>query len=95
MTISYYGTVLFYAPRPLGSKKEALKRFLRAEELFRDGKWYNCWWKPAAMMYIAQCYAKKGNKEKAREWTNRTLDAYPDFLFLRDFERGIDAVESR
>ena len=34
IVLSYYGTCLFYAPKPFGNKKEALTYFKRAEEIF-------------------------------------------------------------
>ena len=58
LVLSYYGTCLFYAPKPIGSKEEALKWFERAEKLFRDPKWQYCWLREATLMYIDQCHEK-------------------------------------
>ena len=58
LTLSYYGTCLFYAPQPFGSKKEALQWFEKAETLFRHPKWQDCWIKDATHMYIRQCKEK-------------------------------------
>ena len=58
MVLSYYGTCLFYAPKPFGSKKEALEWFERAEQLFRAPQWKDCWVRAANTMYIDQCKEK-------------------------------------
>lgn len=84
MTRTYYGTSLFYAPSPFGNKTDALEQFQRAAELFKDPKWQNCWWKPAALMYIAQCYDKKGKTAEAINRAKALLEEYPDFIYIRD-----------
>ena len=58
LTLSYYGTCLFYAPKPFGSKQEALTWFEKADRFFNDPKWNNCWMKEANSMYIRQCKEK-------------------------------------
>ena len=58
LVLSYYGTCLFYAPKPFGSKEEALTWFEKAEPLFRDPQWDYCWVKEANAMYIRQCHEK-------------------------------------
>ena len=58
LVLSYYGTCLFYAPKPFGSKADALEWFERAEKLFRDPKWQYCWQREATLMYIDQCHEK-------------------------------------
>ena len=58
LVLSYYGTCLFYAPKPFGSKEEALTWFEKAEPLFRDPQWDYCWVKEANAMYIRQCREK-------------------------------------
>ena len=58
LVLSYYGTSLFYAPQPFGSKREALAYFEKAEQRFRAPKWRFCWIKEATRMYIDQCKAK-------------------------------------
>lgn len=83
MTLTYCGTALFYAPKPFGNKKEALELFLKAEQLFQGETWYNCWWRPAAMMYIAQCYDKAGNTEKAVQRAQELLRQYPDYEYIK------------
>ncbi|MBR4432314.1 MAG: hypothetical protein IKS76_03820 [Paludibacteraceae bacterium] len=60
LVLSYYGTSLFYAPKPFGSKSEALKWFERAQKYFRHPKWKYCWIKEANEMYIRQCKEKIG-----------------------------------
>ena len=52
LVLAYYGTSLFYAPSPFGSKKEALRYFKQAAELFEDSKWEYCWVRKATEMYI-------------------------------------------
>jgi len=84
LTLTYCATALFYAPAPFGSKSEALELYLRAEKLFKDPKWYHCWWRPMALMYIAQCYEKQGNIAEALRRTNALLNEYPDYSYLRD-----------
>jgi len=58
LVLSYYGTSLFYAPKPFGSKQEALEWFEKAEKLFCDPKWQYSWEREATLMYIAQCREK-------------------------------------
>ena len=58
LVLSYYGTCLFYAPQPFGSKKEALEYFERADQLFQAPKWKDCWVREATKMYIRQCQEK-------------------------------------
>lgn len=84
LTLTYCGTALFYAPKPFGSKSEALELFLKAEQLFKDKKWYYLWWRPAALMYIAQCYDKQGNKPEAIRRSKALLQEYPDYKYIRD-----------
>ncbi|MBQ9295575.1 MAG: tetratricopeptide repeat protein [Paludibacteraceae bacterium] len=84
LVLSYYGTCLFYAPKPFGDKKEALQLFLRAEEKFAGAEWKECWWRAAAMMYIAQCYDKKGDTSEAVRQCKKILKEYPDYAFIRD-----------
>ena len=58
LVLSYYGTCLFYAPKPFGSKAEALKWFERAKPLFAGDRYRFCWVREANEMYIDQCYEK-------------------------------------
>ena len=58
VVLSYYGTCLFYAPKPFGSKSEALEWFLKADQYFQDAKWQFSWIKQANTMYIQQCCEK-------------------------------------
>jgi len=58
LVLSYYGTCLFYAPKPFGSKKDALAWFERAEKLFRKPEWKYCWIRKATHMYVQQCHKK-------------------------------------
>ena len=58
IVLSYYGTCLFYAPKPFGSKSEALKWFEKAQQRFQDPKWKYCWMEEANQMYIQQCHEK-------------------------------------
>ena len=58
LVLSYYGTSLFYAPKPFGSKAEALTWFLKASEFFTDPKWELNWVREANEMYIRQCREK-------------------------------------
>lgn len=55
LTLSYYGTSLFYAPKAFGSKKEALKWFEKAAMYFADPKWEYCWLREANEMYKHTC----------------------------------------
>ena len=61
LVLSYYGTCLFYAPKPFGSKQEALEWFTNAQTYFQDPKWRFCWVRDANEMYIRQCH-DKGNR---------------------------------
>ena len=58
VVLSYYGTCLFYAPKPFGSKAEALEWFEKAEPLFQDPQYEYCWMRQANQMYIKQCREK-------------------------------------
>ena len=84
LTLTYCGMALFYAPKPFGDKKEALQLFLKAERLFATPKWKHCWWRAAAMMYIAQCYDKQGEREKAIAQCETILTEYPSYAYIRD-----------
>jgi hypothetical protein len=57
VVLSYYGTSLFYAPKPFGDKKEALEWFTKAEQRFREPQWQYCWLREATRMYIDKCKA--------------------------------------
>lgn len=43
LVLSYYGTCLFYAPKPFGSKAEALEWFERAKPLFETDAYRFSW----------------------------------------------------
>ena len=58
LILAYYGTCLFYAPSPFGSKKEALIWFERAKTRFKGEDYRFCWVREATEMYIEQCYEK-------------------------------------
>ena len=58
LVLSYYGTCLFYAPKPFGSKSEALKWFEQAHTHFQRPQWKYCWVREATDMYIRQCHEK-------------------------------------
>ena len=58
LVLSYYGTSLFYAPKPFGSKEEALVWFEKADKFFKGPQWEYCWAREANEMYIQQCHEK-------------------------------------
>ena len=58
LVLCYYGTSLFFAPKPFGSKAEALSWFEKAEKYFRKAEWKYCWVKVFNDMYIGQCHEK-------------------------------------
>ena len=58
LVLSYYGTSLFYAPKPFGSKAEALVWFEKADKFFKGPQWEYCWVREANEMYIKQCHEK-------------------------------------
>jgi len=58
IVLSYYGTCLFYAPKPFGSKEEALTWFERAQARFGGEEYRFCWVREANEMYIRQCREK-------------------------------------
>lgn len=58
VVLSYYGTCLFYAPKPFGSKSEALEWFEKADTYFQEPKWEDSWLYEANTMYIEQCKEK-------------------------------------
>ena len=84
LTLTHYGLTLFYAPKPVGNKREALRLFLKAEKIFADSSWENCWLRPAAQMYIAQCYDKQGDKVEAVRRAKELLEQYPDYLYIKN-----------
>ena len=69
LVLSYYGTCMYYAPKPFGSKEEALKWFDKADRLFRAPEWNYCWVKDATKMYIRQCHI--------RSMCRQMIDTYP------------------
>ena len=58
LVLSYYGTSLFYAPKPFGSKSEALEWFTKADRYFQAPQYKYCWTRKATKMYISQCKDK-------------------------------------
>ena len=58
VVLSYYGTCLFYAPKPFGSKAEALEWFEAAQKHFQAPKYKYSWLREANEMYIRQCQEK-------------------------------------
>lgn len=60
LVLSYYGTCLFYAPKPFGNKAEALQWFERADKRFKGSQWRFSWVREANSMYIRQCHEKLG-----------------------------------
>ena len=58
LVLSYYGTSLFYAPKPFGSKSEALEWFTKADRYFQTPQYKYCWVRKATQMYISQCKDK-------------------------------------
>ncbi len=60
LVLSYYGTCLFYAPKPFGDKAEALKWFEKAQKRFTGDRWKYSWVREANEMYIRQCHEKLG-----------------------------------
>ena len=58
LVLSYYGTCLFYAPQPFGSKSDALKWFEKAKPYFVNEQYRYCWVREANEMYIRQCHEK-------------------------------------
>lgn len=60
LVLSYYGTCLFYAPKPFGNKEEALKWFEKAQKHFTGARWKYCWVREANELYIRQCHEKLG-----------------------------------
>ena len=58
LVLSYYGTSLFYAPKPFGSKAEALVWFEKADKFFKGPQWKYCWVREANEMYLKQCHEK-------------------------------------
>ena len=58
LVLSYYGTSLFYAPKPFGSKSDALRWFEKAQQYFGAAQYRYCWVRDANEMYIRQCREK-------------------------------------
>ena len=58
LTLAYFATCLFFAPKPFGSKQASLQWFERADKLFEDPQWEYCWVRAMTKMYIEQCHHK-------------------------------------
>ena len=58
VVLSYYGTCLFYAPKPFGSKEDALTWFEAAKKRFQAPQYKDSWLREANEMYINQCHEK-------------------------------------
>ena len=77
LVLAYYGTCMYYAPKPFGSKEEALTWFEKADRLFRPAKWDYCWVKDATKMYIRQCHIRTMCEQITRAYPKATLqDVY-------------------
>ena len=104
LVLSYYGICLFYAPKPFGSKQEALEWFLKAEKGFRATQWQYCWVRAATYMYIQQCYEKLGKTPVKDHASQRLLvpigtipaKGWPAVVLFHDhgarFEKGWQKV---
>lgn len=86
VALSLSGNVSFYAPSLFGgSKKKALQFFLEAERIMEADTAYRYLWNyPALQLCIAQCYEKRGDREKAIAQCRKILSIHPDFLYVRD-----------
>lgn len=82
--VGYMGNVLFYAPKGIGDKKEAIQLFEKAATLFQSSQWQYCWNRPAMLLAAAQCYEKIGNKNAALSTAQQLLHDYPNFSYIRD-----------
>lgn len=84
ITLGYKANVLFYAPRGIGNKKEALEIFKKCEKLYQAPQWKYCWNRPATLLTIAQCYEKQGDLETALQKTNALLKEFPNYKYVRE-----------
>lgn len=53
MTICYYATSLYYAPKPFGDKNKAKNLFEQAKEKFQDPAYQYCWWEPFCELHLS------------------------------------------
>lgn len=84
ITLGYRANVLFYAPRGIGNKKEALTLFKKCEQYYHAPQWKYCWNRPATLLTIAQCYEKQGDLEIALQKTNALLKEFPNYKYVRE-----------
>ncbi|MBR1717230.1 MAG: tetratricopeptide repeat protein [Paludibacteraceae bacterium] len=84
ITLGYRANVLFYAPRGIGNKKEALRIFEKAEKLYRAPQWKYCWNRPATLLTIAQCYEKQGDLDTAIRKAQALLQEFPNYKYVKN-----------
>lgn len=104
VVLAYYATCMFFAPKPFGSKEEALKWFIKAEKLFRAPQYRNNWMREATLDYIQQCNEKLGKTPVASHASQRLLipngitpaKGWPAVVLFHDhgarFEKGWQKV---
>lgn len=83
------GSVLFFAPRIFGgSKPEAHKHFLKAEQLFRamskEQRAPQEWNYASIEMYLAQSIEKTESVDAAIKKCQEILKEMPDYTYIRD-----------
>lgn len=84
ITLGYRANVLFYAPRGIGNKKEALVVFKKSEKYYQSPEWKYCWNRPATLLTIAQCYEKQGDLDIALQRATALLQEFPNYKYVRD-----------
>ncbi len=81
-----YGNAQFYMPPVFGgSKKEALKHFLKALKLMEAGNDISENWNYLSLLaLIGQSFEKTGQPAKAKMFYEKALTTEPGFLFVKD-----------
>ncbi len=54
MTICYYATSLYYAPKAFGDKKKAKQLFEKAKEKFQTPAYLYSWWRPFCELHLSK-----------------------------------------
>ena len=86
LALALKGNVDFYAPKLFGgSKKRAMRAFLKAEKIMHNDAKYRYYWNyPSLQLCIAQCYEKQGDLDEAIEQCRKLLAEHPHFAYVRD-----------
>jgi tetratricopeptide (TPR) repeat protein len=78
------GNSLYFRPAFVGgNKKEAIKLYEKAFEIYSDDKACN-WMYYSIGTWLGQAYVKQGNKTKAEQIYLKLLETAPDYLWVKN-----------